>query len=104
MIYNSNADHAGMIMFDTFSRMNEKHELEVAESFETWYFEDKNGNGDPDEDEPFVEEGTRFFLNGEEVTADTSSSLNVEGEYQLLVGTKTSAEMLELLQGSGATV
>ncbi len=92
-IHNSNADHAGMIRYETYMKINDSHELETVRTIEADYFDDKNGNHEVDEDgaDTYNEDG-HFFIGNEEITAEEFAEYQ-KGDYKFINGTKTLDEI-----------
>lgn len=66
---NYDTDYAGAILYTTYMRISEQHSMEIAAQIVTYNFDDLNGNGVPDENEP---EGgySTGYIDGEEVSAE----------------------------------
>ena len=70
-----------------------------SDQLSIWYFRDTNGNGYPDENEPFLEDPI-YYVGDAEVSKDVYASHQVSGDYQWISGEKTASEMLALLDDS----
>ena len=92
-VHNSNADHAGMIRYETYMKIDENHELKTFRTIEADYFNDKNGNHEVDEDEAdtYTDDG-RFFMGDKEITPEEFAEFQ-KGDYTFINGAKTLDEI-----------
>lgn len=95
-IRNYNTDYAGLILWTAYASNTDNSELEWSTVIETYYFDDKNGNDIPDEDEPYSEKACKNLLyiddDTVEITSDEALSYNV-GEYQYIIPEMTLDEI-----------
>lgn len=98
LIRNFNSDYAGAVVYESYYGINFAHELSAlpSDQLSVWYFRDTNGNGYPDENEPFLEDPI-YYVGDNEVSKDVYASHQVSGDYQWISGEKTESEMLALL-------
>ena len=98
LIRNFNSDYAGAVVYESYYGINFAHELSAlpSDQLSIWYFRDTNGNGYPDENEPFLEDPI-YYLGDTEVSKDVYASHQVSGNYQWISGEKTASEMLAML-------
>lgn len=87
-VRNYNSDYAGLIVWTGYASNTANSELEWSTVLETYYFDDKNGNDIPDEDEEYSEKACKIFLCKEdgnvEITEDEALSYDV-GEYEYII-------------------
>lgn len=98
VLRNFNADGAGAIMWTTFMKIGPSYELEpyYDQSLSQWMFRDQNHNFIQDEDEPY-EDDYYYYYGEEEITEQEFDGYMIPGEYQLINGTKTHEEILQML-------
>ncbi|MBR6791502.1 MAG: hypothetical protein IKM49_00060 [Ruminococcus sp.] len=86
-VRNYNSDYAGLVRWTGYASNTNNSELDWSTVLETYYFDDKNGNDMPDEDEPYSEKACKIFLHNDEdkteITEDEALSYNV-GEYEYI--------------------
>ncbi len=86
---------AGAICYENYYQINEKKRLDYLydQVLFTTRFEDKNHNEMPDDDEP-VDANTTYYYYGEnELSKEDYASMQIEGDYQPLVGDMTFDEL-----------
>lgn len=95
-IRNYNSDYAGLIRWTAYASNTDNSELEWSTIIESRYFDDKNGNNTPDEDEPYSENASKILLyvddGNVEITADEAAAYNV-GEYEYIIPEMTLDEI-----------
>ena len=95
LMRNYDFNFAGAICYENYYQINEKKRLDYLydQVLFTTRFEDKNHNEMPDDDEP-VDVNTTYYYYGEnELSKEDYASLQVEGDYQPLVGEMTFDEL-----------
>ena len=89
-MFNRDYDYAGAIYFDTIIRMNSDHRLEDVVTIFTVNFDDKNGDGYPEEDEEqTIGEVSTSYIDGRAISeeeyasyfADAEETEWISGEY-----------------------
>ena len=87
-IRNYNTDYAGLIMYETYTELTLDGETVVKTDtyLKQTFFDDVNGNGTPEDDEPVGEEYVHYYWGDDEITEDKYFELMVEGEYKNLQG------------------
>ena len=98
VILNYNSDYAGDIQYESYFALGPAGELSPLpnDQLSIWYFRDANGNGYPDDDEPFLEEPL-YYVGDSEVSKDVYASHQITGEFEWLSGDKSADEMMVLL-------
>lgn len=88
---------AGAIQYETYYGINSAHELtELSmDELSIWAFEDVNGDGMPDENEPI---STHYYVGDTEVTEDVYDSYRIQGDYEWIAGDKSAKEILSILE------
>lgn len=101
VIRNYNYDMAGAIVYETYYSVGADHALHETydDMMSAWYFEDKNGNGIMDEDEPYSEDPLTFYFGETAVTAEVYAARQIPGDYEYITGTATEEEILKQLEG-----
>ena len=106
VFYNHNADYAGLISYDTYMEISADNTLAVIKTVEYQYFDDRNDNDEPDEDEqdsysntPYrcfdvTSQNSRF-----EITAE-SAELYAQDDFTFLTAEMTYEQITELLNES----
>lgn len=100
VIRNENADLAGAILYTSYDRVNEDHEIEsyYEKTLSSWAFRDINHNYAIDDNEPITED--RYYYYGDqEITAEEYEAYFMLGEYHWLQGSKDASEILAELEG-----
>ncbi len=102
IICNRDTDYAGLIAYTSYYYMNENMNLELkyGDSLVEYYFDDKNNNGMPDENE-YDETSihlSKYMLGGRELTEEEYNNYMVEGNYIVIQGTKDKDEMIKTLE------
>ncbi len=101
LIQNLNSDHAGLIRYTTYFRLDpETHQLVEDKTLCTYHFNDKNNNNEIDEDEmeEYVEEGTKWFVGDKEVSKEEFDSELYYNAFVTLEGTKSFDEIIKALE------
>lgn len=104
VIRNYNSDFAGAIVYENYLYLNSAYEPQwpsAEEQLCVYYFHDANGNGWPDENEPFTEEDPFYYYGGAAVTREEYASHQVPGEFLWIVGDQSAEEILDLLHYDG---
>lgn len=98
VIRNYNSDYAGDIQYESYAALGSAGELSPLpnDQLSIRYFRDSNGNGYPDDDEPFLEEPL-YYVGDSEVSKDVYTSHQITGEFEWLGGDKSAEEMMALL-------
>ena len=104
VLRNINADHAGLIMYYAFYKLDpDKHNL--VDKFDGVlrenHFVDKNGNGEVDEDEmdDYVEEVASYYVGDKKVNAEEAREyVVVSDDFEPLEGTRDADAFRALLQ------
>lgn len=98
VILNYNNDYAGTIQYESYFALGSAGEPSPlpGDQLSIRHFRDANGNGYPDEDEPFQEEPI-YYVGDSEVSKDVYASHQITGEFEWLGGDKSTEEMLALL-------
>lgn len=88
---------AGAIQYETYYGINSAHELTELSTDELsiWAFEDVNGDGMPDENEPI---STHYYVGDTEVTEEVYDSYRVQGDYEWIEGDKSAKDILSILE------
>lgn len=90
---NYNSDYAGAIVYTTYMEISDRHTLDITVQIETFYFDDVNGNGVPDEDE--MESAGRYsvsYIDGKTVTEEECVSCDAGG-YEPVPGDMSLQEL-----------
>lgn len=102
IIRNKDNDYAGLIAYTTYYYMNENMNLELkyGESLAEYYFDDKNHNGMPDEneyDETSIQL-SKYMLGNREITEEEYNNYMIEGNFNVIQGKKDKDEMIKTLE------
>lgn len=93
VIRNYNTDLAGVILYTTYCRMDDNHEIEVFCSLRQSRL-DEEGNY-PRDSEAFENAKWHYFYGEQEVAGEEYDSYVIPGDYAAVIGSKTAMEMLE---------
>lgn len=93
VIRNYNTDLAGIILYTTYCRMDDSHEIEVFCSLKQSRLDDE-GNY-PKDSEAFENAEWHYFYEEQEVAMEEYDSHIIPGDYAAIIGSKTAMEMLE---------
>ncbi|MCR5733614.1 MAG: hypothetical protein K6G22_03310 [Lachnospiraceae bacterium] len=103
MIYNMNSDYAGLIVYDYYMRynpatgnMDDVNDKEMS----LWYFEDVNGNGNPDDAElndPVYLDDPTYHYGNEQVSEEEYKKHIPEREFLDLCGSMKYEEILDYI-------
>lgn len=87
---------AGAVGYEDYYGINSEHKLTELpmDELSIWAFEDMNGNGMPDENEP---SSPRYYVGDTEVTEDVFESYQIQGDFEWLHGDKSAKEILSIL-------
>lgn len=99
VIRNYNADLAGAILYVTYLRINDLHEMESCydDTLSMWMFRDTNGDHLMGEDEPYSDE-IYFYRGDQEISEEEFESYLIQGDYAVLEGNQTASQLLNQLQ------
>ena len=98
-LYNQNADYAGALRHLTIMSLNDAHELETRVSIDARMFDDKNGNGTPDNDEYFDDDAVEYYLDGRKIS-EAEVSAYIDGDYRFMAGAFSCEQILAILNNS----
>lgn len=104
VIRNFNSDYAGAIVYENYLYLNSAYEPQwpsAEEQLCIYYFRDANGNGWPDDGEPYTEDEPFYYYGGVEVSREEYASHQVPGEFLWIDGDQSAEEMLALLHYDG---
>lgn len=104
VIRNYNSDQAGAIVNESYMKVNDANELVdiYDETLSYWFFEDTNGNGIMDENEPYSDEPYYYYGNTE-ITEEKYASYQIPGIYELITGDMSAEEILLQLNDENGT-
>lgn len=104
VIRNYNSDQAGAIVNESYMKVNDANELVdiYDETLSYWFFEDTNGNGIMDENEPYSDEPYYYYGNTE-ITEEKYASYQIPGIYELITGDMSAEEILSQLNDENGT-
>ncbi len=96
------SDYAGMIGYTDYMKVNQQNEIETLVCIVSANFDDKNGNGTPDDDETY-EEGVNVYVNGERVSEEELAAVYAAydidtGDYYSIEGEKTAEAVRDALR------
>lgn len=93
-----NSDYAGAVQYENYYNINSANELSPLpmEVLCIRYFIDVNGNGWPDDSEPYTEEPI-YYVGDAEVSKEVYESNQVQGEFQWISGDMSAEEILSQL-------
>lgn len=91
-------DYAGAVVYESYYGINFAHELSALpnDQLSIRHFRDTNGNGRPDDDEPYLEEPL-YYVGDSEVSKDVYASYQVTGDFEWLGGDNSAEEILAQL-------
>lgn len=90
---NYNNDYAGLVLYTTYMTVNSQHKIEVAEEIKILNFDDRNGNGSPDDGETdSAGEVCVIYKDGVEITSEDYAACEA-GEYEYLSGNMSYEEL-----------
>ena len=96
VLHNQNADFAGAVVYETYLKINENHELVdyYDDSLSFWYFEDKDGNYAPSDDEILENGEAIYYLGDNKITKEEYDSYIIDGDYEYIEGKMSAEEIL----------
>lgn len=94
---NDDADFAGAIVYTTYMTANSEHSLEHVVTIKTLYFEDVNGNGQPDNEDEYENFEPVRSIDGVEVTEEECAAYD-KGDYRWIAPEQSLEELLEKLE------
>ncbi len=97
LIRNVRSDIEGKQTFVTWMSVGEDGIVRTLQTIEVINFDDRNGDGFPDENEPFLRTGAIYLLNGEEITHERYEEMTA-GDYENLNGTIGYGALTSLLR------
>lgn len=95
VIRNFNNDQAGAIVYETYMKVNDTHEVVdlYDKTLNLRYFKDTNSNAIMDENEPYSE--TAYYYYGDtEITAEEYADYQIPGNYEQITGDNSAEAML----------
>ena len=99
VIFNSDYDMAGVIVYETYCKIGEKHELENyhTKPLYTSLWKDANGDGTPDDNE--IGDTVYYFYGNDELTEEAYNEYRFgdESAFELLYGEMSYDEIVEAL-------
>lgn len=95
---NYNNDYAGLVLYTTYMTVNSQHKIEIAEEIKILNFDDRNGNGSPEDDEmDSFGEVCVIYKDGVEITSEDYAACEA-GEYEYLIGNMSYEELQTALR------
>jgi len=101
IIRNYDSDLAGMIVYESYFRVDENYEVQpyYDEILSTWMFKDINNNYTPDDGEYDENDPKSYFYFGDkEITREEYESYVIQGNYELIIGKESASEMIARLE------
>ncbi len=95
-LYFEDGDFAGAIRYHTFLSLDENFEFYVTDQYESWLFDDVNGNGMPDENDEILDTPL-YYIDDKEVTEQEIAEKK-KGEYKSITGDITLDELYLMLE------
>ena len=96
----SDSDYAGALHWSNYLQWNpgiRDFEDLYDEPLRMQFFEDKNGNGEPDDDEYLSDDTVLYYYGDRQITEEEFESYDPEGDYGSLTGSMTYEEVLDKL-------